>query len=874
MDIELFKLVGSIFIKNDKANEDIDKTSKKAESMAEKVGSAFHKAGQKITSVGKAIAPVSAGMATALGASVKSASDFTNGMAKMSTLFDTQKVSVSDLSKQFINLSNKTGLASTELAEAGYQALSAGVDVNNAVSFVETAGNLAKAGFTSTATAVDVLTTAMNAYGEQAGTAEEISNKLVRTQNLGKTTVDELASAMGKVIPTASAMGVNIDNLTSGYVMLTKQGIATAEATTYLNSMMNELGDSGTDLGGIIKEKTGMSFQECMQSGMSLAEVLQVTKQYADENGIAYNELWSSAEAGKAGLSILNGGVEEFNNTVGIMASKTDDVGEALNKLETPSVKVKKALNQVKNAGIEFGTTIMSALAPTLEKVTGLIEKATTWFNSLDEKTKQNIATAMALVAGLSPVLMIIGKLVGAVGSLQLKLKDLPDKIDNAKDKIQALWGILSAHPIGLVIGLLVALVAGFVALWNNCEGFRQFWIDLWEVIKQKTSEVVEAIKTFFTDMWTKITEIFNSVKETVQSAWETIKNIVQVGVMLIAEILQTAFELITLPFRFIWENCKEIVTNAWNTIKEKISTVMNKIKEIITNIWNAIKSVITPILNAIKTFISNTWNNVKTVITNVLNTIKSIVTTVWDTIKSKITTVLNAIKSVVTSVLNAMKSVFTSIWDSVKSKVSSVIEGIKSTISSGLNSAKSVVSSVLESIKSKFSSIWNSAKSIVSGAIEKIKSFMNFSWSLPKIKLPHFNISGKFSLNPPSIPHFSVSWYKKAMEEPYMFTKPTLFNVNPLTGQAKGAGEAGDEIMYGKKNLMNDIGFVVSQQNSGLIDTINDCFNKLFDILEKYLPEFNREVVLDSGALVGELAPIMDEQLGIIQRRRERGVM
>lgn len=872
--MNIFKLVGSIFIKNDKANEDIDKTSKKAESMAEKVGSAFHKAGQKITSVGKAIAPVSAGMATALGASVKSASDFTNGMAKMSTLFDTQKVSVSDLSKQFINLSNKTGLASTELAEAGYQALSAGVDVNNAVSFVETAGNLAKAGFTSTSTAVDVLTTAMNAYGEQAGTAEEISNKLVRTQNLGKTTVDELASAMGKVIPTASAMGVNIDNLTSGYVALTKQGIATAEATTYMNSMMNELGDSGTKLGGVIKEKTGMSFQECMQSGMSLADVLQVTKQYADENGIAYNELWSSAEAGKAGLSILNGGVEEFNNTVGIMASKTDDVGEALNKLETPSVKVKKSLNQVKNAGIELGTTIMSALAPTLEKVTGLIEKATTWFSSLDEKTKQNIATAMALVAGLSPVLMIIGKLVGAVSTVISIGTKVISVVKTIAVGAKALWAVLMANPIGLVIGLLVALVAGFVALWNNCEGFRQFWIDLWEVIKQKTSEVVEAIKTFFTDMRTKITEIFNSVKETVQSAWETIKNIVQVGVMLIAEILQTAFELITLPFRFIWENCKEIVTNAWNTIKEKISTVMNTIKEIITNIWNAIKSVITPILNAIKTFISNTWNNVKTVITNVLNTIKSIVTTVWDAIKSKITTVLNAIKSVVTSVLNAVKSVFTSIWDSVKSKVSSVIEGIKSTISSGLNSAKSVVSSVLESIKSKFSSIWNSAKSIVSGAIEKIKSFMNFSWSLPKIKLPHFNISGKFSLNPPSIPHFSVSWYKKAMEEPYMFTKPTLFNVNPLTGQAKGAGEAGDEIMYGKKNLMNDIGFVVSQQNSGLIDAINDCFNKLFDILEKYLPEFNREVVLDSGALVGELAPIMDEQLGIIQRRRERGVM
>lgn len=390
--MDLFKLVGSIFINNKEANSQIDETNTKAQNLATKIGSAMETAGNKITGLGKAIAPVSAVLATALTTSTKSASDFQNGMAKMSTLFDTSKTSVSDLSKEFLTLSNKTGLSASELAEAGYQALSAGQSVDKVGKFVETAGNLAKAGFTSTTTAVDVLTTAMNAYGKSAGSADQIANKLVRTQNLGKTTVDELASAMGKVIPTASSMGVNINNLTSGYVSLTKQGIATAEATTYMNSMFNELGDSGTTLGGVIKEKTGKSFQECMNSGMSLADVLQITKQYADENGISYNELWSSAEAGKAGLAILNGGVDEFNKTVETMASDTDDVGEALEKLETPSVKAHKAINQIKNSGIELGTAFIGALAPTLEKVCGVVEKATTWFSSLDEHTKTMIA--------------------------------------------------------------------------------------------------------------------------------------------------------------------------------------------------------------------------------------------------------------------------------------------------------------------------------------------------------------------------------------------------------------------------------------------------------------------------------------------------
>ena len=223
--MKLFELFGSIFIRNKDANKTIDDTTNKAKNMADTLGKSLQKTGDKITKAGKKVAPLSLACGAFLTGAVKGASDFQDGMNKMSTLFDTSKTSVKGLSSEFLNLSNKTGISATELAEAGYQALSAGQSVDKVGKFVETAGNLAKAGFTSTTTAVDVLTTAMNAYGKNAGSADDIANKLVRTQNLGKTTVDELASSMGKIIPTASSMGVNIDNLTSGYVSLTKQGI-------------------------------------------------------------------------------------------------------------------------------------------------------------------------------------------------------------------------------------------------------------------------------------------------------------------------------------------------------------------------------------------------------------------------------------------------------------------------------------------------------------------------------------------------------------------------------------------------------------------------------------------------------------------------
>ena len=764
--MDLFKLIGSIFIKKDDAEKQIDSVSKSAKDMSASVGKSMETAGKKISDIGKKLAPLSLATGAILTASVKGASDFTDGMAKMSTLFDTTQTSVADLSKQFLELSNQTGISATELAEAGYQALSAGQSVDQVASFVETAGKLSKAGFTDTTTAVDVLTTAMNAYGEEAGTADEISNKLVRTQNLGKTTVDELASSMGKIIPTASAMNVNIDNLTSGYVSLTKQGIATAEATTYMNSMLNELGDSGTDLGGILKEKTGKSFQELMDEGYSLADVLQITKDYADENNIAYNELWGSAEAGKAGLAILNGGVEEFNDTVTTMKDKTDDVGQALEKLQTPSAKVNKSLNRVKNSGIELGTSLLVALAPVIDKVASGIEKVTTWFNNLDPSVQTAIGTVLALVTALAPVLIIGGKIIAGVGAVITVVGPMISMIVGVISSIQSLSGLM------VVLGAIITGPVGIVV---------------------------------------------------------AIGAIIGAGIYLITH---------------------------WDQVKEKAIALKDKVVEV----WNNIKAKTTKIWNNIKQFFSKTWENIKKTVTNAINNVKT-------SIQNK----MNDIKTAVTTKLNDVKQKFTDKWNDIKTTVTNKINDVKSKISGGLESAKSTVTDKLNSIKNKFSDKMNDAKEAVKKAIDTIKGFFNFSWSLPKLKVPTIKMTGKFSLFPPSVPKFSISWNKKAMEDPYLMTRPTIFGLNPMTGTMSAGGEAGNEMIYGHRQLMDDIRTASGRDE--LLEAFESWMGRFMRMFSTYFPKFEKmQMVTDTGALVGEITPMIDKKLGKTYAQKGRG--
>lgn len=720
---------------NKKSGEETEKSGnkwvefgKKVEAAGTKVtgvGKKISSAGGEVVKLGKKFAPVSAAATGALTVVTKTSSDFQNGMAKMSTLFDTSQVSVQKLSKEFLNLSNETGKGATELTEAGYQALSASVPVEKLGSFIRTSANMAKVGFTDTATSVDLLSTAVNAYGLEADQADNIANKLVNTQNLGKTSVNELASSMGKVIPTAAGMNVNLDQLCTMYTLMTKQGIATAESTTYMNSMLNELGDSGTDVGGILKEKTGKSFQDLMKDGMSVGDALKLIKQSSDETGTAFNELWSSQEAGKAAMALLNDSAGDFNETMGSMANVTDLVSQGLEKMDTPSAKVSKSLNRIKNSGVELGSVLLTTVTPYIEVFSQKVIELTNKFNAMPDSQKKVILVLLAIVAAVTPVLLVVGKVITAFGQVY----SVAGKLVTGLGK---LWGVFATNPVLIVVAVLAAIVAAFIHLWNTSESFRNFWINLW-----------------------------NGITSTLSSAWETIKNIITVGIMLIASIISAAVQIITLPWRFIWENCKEYIIEAWNYIKAAVSSALGVISSVISNAWNIIANYLTRILSNIK-------------------------------------------------------NKFVSEWNAIKSHVSSAINGIKSSISNGLNGAKSTVTGVLNSIRSAFSSVWDGCKNIVGNAIGHIKSLMNFSWSLPSLKLPHFSISGKFSLHPPSVPKLGIEWYKKAMDDGMIMNQPTIFGYNAKSNQFLAGGEAGSETVVGTHNLMDMIQEAVNNAGSG----------------------------------------------------------
>lgn len=469
--------------------------------------------GGKIETVGKKVSVASAAPAAALGASVKLASDYTDAVAKVGTVADLQSVPLEKLRDDMLQLSTETGRGAGEIADATYQAISASVDTADAVSFVGTSVGLAKAGFLETADAVDVLTTIINAYGLEASDAGRLSDILIQTQNDGKTTVNELSQSMGQVIPLASAYGVNIENLAASYAQLTKNGVATAQAGTYLKSMLNELGDSGSDVGEILKSKTGKSFGQLMNDGMSLGDVLGILNDSVNGDSEALAGLWSSSEASTGALSILSSGVGAFNDELGNMQDSTGNVADALETLSTPSAKAQESLNAVKNAGIELGSAALEAIAPLLEQLAETVKSITERFSNLSPATQTVIVAVMAILAALGPVIIIIGTLIQSIGAIMTVAPAVATALGTVKIAFAAIGG-----PVTLIIGLITALVLGFIHAYNTSEEFRN-------KVNAAFASVKNAVTGALSAAAAKVKEFMNVGKNVIVGLWNGIND-------------------------------------------------------------------------------------------------------------------------------------------------------------------------------------------------------------------------------------------------------------------------------------------------------------------------------------------------------------
>lgn len=547
-------------------NEQLKFGKASIEEYTEKV----QKAGEKVKDAGSGMTKkVTAPILAAGAASAKMAMDFEDSMAKVSTIADATEVPMDEMQKAILDLSNQTGISSEEIAQNVYDSISAGQKTGDAVNFVSNSTKLAKAGFADAGAALDVLTTIMNAYGLKASEVTNVSDMLIQTQNLGKTTVADLASSMGKVIPTANAYGVSLDELCAGYAIMTANGVATAESTTYMNGMLNELGKSGTTVSETLKEKTGKTFKELMDNGMSLSDVLKIISDAATENNKSFGDMWSSSEAGKAGMILLGDSAENFNGVLEQMQNSAGATNTAFEKLDTNSTKIKKATNELKNDAIDLGTTLMEELAPIIENIAEKISQFTEWFNGLSESEKQMIIQIGLIVAAIGPLLIVLGTVVSSgakiIGGIPVIAKGL-----------SGLFGIIAANP---VLAIITAIVIAVFTLWTTCDEFREGVL-----------EGIDILKTVLTAGYDFCVELGEEKLGRIQDAYEKYGG----G---ITGILAAS-----------WQTWKEIWSTGFDVIDKLTGGKLTGVKNKFWSKFEEIKNVVKNALDAVKRFFAGEW--------------------------------------------------------------------------------------------------------------------------------------------------------------------------------------------------------------------------------------------------------------------------
>lgn len=473
-----------------------------ASDIGDSIGDGFEEGSDQASTAIDALAQ--ALLAAGVTASVKAITDalmdctqasmeFETAMAKVGTIADESQKPLGDMRNEILALSSETGKSVGELAEATYQAISASVATESAVDFVGTANKLAVGGFSDTTTAVDILTTAINAYGMSADDASKISDVLITTQNLGKTSVAQLGASMGMVIPLAAAYNMNLEDMAASYALLTANGTQTAQATTYVKAALNELGSTSSVVGSTLKKQTGKTFAELMAEGNSLGDVLQVLADSVDGDTTAFNNMWSSSEAGVGMLSILNSGTSKYNSLVQAMEGSTGAATTAFEKMsETGEFAQQRFQNAIENLKIAIG----DELAPVLMELQQSGADAMEWATEFVKEHPEVVAAVTALAAALA---VLAAALVGLL---------VVQQVTTAFTKFSA---ALLANPVGAVAVALTALTAAAVAFGA--------------VMKDRTSEsvknrkAIDQCKDSYDELKDSMEEHAKERKESIKSA-------------------------------------------------------------------------------------------------------------------------------------------------------------------------------------------------------------------------------------------------------------------------------------------------------------------------------------------------------------------
>ena len=457
----------------------IDEFGKQAKQSGEDAQDAFGDLKNALAALGiaKAVKEISA----ALNECVEAADAFEYQMGYVETLADTSSTAWSRLEGDILDLSNAYGVAATELSGAAYQALSAGVATADAAEFLETATKLSVAGMTSTTSAVDLLTNAINVYGLSAADAAHISDGLLQVQNLGKTTINDLASVYSVAATQAAAFDVSIENLNTGFAVLTKNGIATANAGTFLSSMFTELADEGSAVAITLKEKTGLSFQQLNEAGYTLGDTMQILLDSVDGNSTSFSNLWSNVRAGRAALNIAQTGAEEYNRVLGKISSSAGLTAQSYDILADTGTT---AANRMKESWTNLEIALGDTVAPAVAELNNGLADLFTGAAGIIEQCPVLGSAVVAVVEGVKVFAASIGFITAV-------------SIPSLKAALVSLGKTMTTTPIGpLVIGFS-ALSAAAVFLATTFAGTESELAQYTDAVEELTDAVEESKAAF-----------------------------------------------------------------------------------------------------------------------------------------------------------------------------------------------------------------------------------------------------------------------------------------------------------------------------------------------------------------------------------------
>ena len=886
--------------------------------------------GDKVSGIGMTLTKGVTTPIVGLGAAaVKTAADFDSAMAQVAAVSGATGGDLDALRDKAREMGAKTKFSASEAAEAMNYMAMAGWKTSDMLSGVEGIMNLAAASGEDLATTSDIVTDALTALGMTAADSGHFADILAAASSNANTNVSMMGETFKYCAPVAGALGFSAEDTAEAIGLMANAGIKSSQAgtamRTMLTSLTGEVKFSGNSFGEMAVQTTKAD-GSMRDLGDILKDCRAAFAQMSESERAANAEALVGKNAMSGFLAVMNaapGDIEKLNKAINNCDGTAEKMSATMQDNLAGQLTILKS--QLEELAISFGEMLMPAIRQIVTWVQGFVDK----LNSMDEGTRNAIVNIALFAAAVGPVLIVIGKVVSAVGSILSFIPTLVGGISSIGGGLSALWGIMAANPVTLVIAAVAALIAIFVALWNNCEGFREFWISLWNAIKVAAVAVWNGLKDFFSAVWNAITgaaqSIWNGLKAFFSGLWEAIKNIFQTVLDVIKTLIVARFEFYKAIITTVLNAIQAVVSAVWNAVKAVIEGVTNAIGSFLSSAWEAIRNTVTTVMEAIRNVITAVWEAIKAAVTAVLSAIRDVVVSAWEAIRNAVTTAMEsirsaviaaweAIKGAVSAAIEAIKNVAVAAWEAIKSAVISIMAAIKSAITAAWEAIKSAVSAVISAIREVITSAWNAIKSTVTGIVGGLKdAVVNvFNSLLSGIKNAMGGILGAVkggfdsAINfIKSLPSQALQWGRDiigglidgirakigslvdsvkdiagTIASFLHFSEP---DVGPLSNFHTFMPDMIDLLGRGiRGNLgklaapMEELAGMLVPATGGMenIASAGDGGNgypslmarldAMYEVVTKYLPRLaNSQVVLDSGALVGELSDGLNRELG-----------